>query len=94
MCDALTLASAPLCEQCTANKALAAAVLSARAGRLERAAAQLVRICHHCGGGGSMGLGGVACDSLDCGLFFERQKTRRELSAALALQDAGLDMLK
>lgn len=92
VCDALTLASAPLCGPCSADPALAAAVLTARVGRLERAAAQLARICQHCGGGGGLGLGGIACDSLDCGLYFERQKTRRELAAAVSLQASGLDM--
>ena len=51
VCDALTAASAPLCPQCCAAPELAASVLAARAGRLERAAVQMARICHHCGGG-------------------------------------------
>ena len=29
------------------------------------------------------------CDSLDCGLYFERQKVHRELSSALAMLDSG-----
>ena len=35
------------------------------------------------------GIGGVVCDSLDCGLYFERQKVHRELTSALAMLDTG-----
>ena len=55
----------------------------------------LVRACLHCGGGGGRdpGGGGIACDSLDCGVFFERVKARAEAAAARALCDAGLALL-
>ena len=35
------------------------------------------------------GIAGVACDSLDCGLYFERQKVHRELASALAMLHNG-----
>ena len=55
----------------------------------------LVRACLHCGGGGGRDPsgGGIACDSLDCGVFFERVKARAEAAAARALCDAGLVLL-
>ena len=56
MCDELTLATKPLCERCTAQPQLAAAVLAARWNRLERQYVQLVRLCAHCGGGGGRAL--------------------------------------
>ena len=54
-----------------------------------------MRACLHCGGGGGRdpGGGGIACDSLDCGVFFERVKARAEAAAARALCDAGLALL-
>ena len=98
VCDALTHAAQPLCEACRQNPQLAAAVLAARASRLDRHSTTLVRICLHCGGGGARQApppgGSVACDSLDCAVFFERRKTAHELAAALALADAGLGLLE
>ena len=97
VCDALTHAAQPLCETCRRNPQLAAGVLSARAARLERHHTTLVRLCLHCGGGGARPTpypgSTVACDSLDCALFFERRKTAHELTAALALADVGLHLL-
>ena len=94
MCDGLTHAQRPLCEACRADPQAAGAVLAARAARLEAAHALLVRVCLHCGGGGgggaSFGPGGVACDSLDCGVFFERRKAAGEAAAAEALRDRAL----
>ena len=52
VCDGLTSAAEPLCDKCRAAPQLAAGVLIARTGRLERQHAALVRICLHCGGGG------------------------------------------
>lgn len=98
VCDALTHAAQPLCEDCRCNPQLATAALCARAGRLERHHAAIVRVCLHCGGGGARLTpppgGSVACDSLDCGLYFERRKAAHELAAALAFQEAGLESLE
>ena len=33
------------------------------------------------------------CDSLDCGVYFERRKLWYELAAAMALAQAGLELL-
>ncbi len=97
VCDGLTHAQRPLCEACRAEPQSAAMVLSARAARLAASHALLVQVCQHCGGGGggetcSHGPGGVVCDSLDCGVFFERKKAAGEAAAAAALCDAALDM--
>jgi DNA polymerase zeta len=98
VCDELTHASRPLCERCTREPQLAAGVLSARLNRLERQYVQLLRVCLACGGGGgtlesSCG-GRVACDSLDCGVYFERRKVWWELQTAEALATAGLRELR
>ena len=37
--------------------------------------------------------GGIVCDSLDCGVYFERRKLAAELAAVEALADAGLRQL-
>lgn len=96
VCDDLTHATKPLCERCTGQPQLAAAVLAARWGRLERQHAQVVRLCAHCGGGGGRAAaeGGIVCDSLDCGLYYERRKLAAELAAVAALAEAGLSQLE
>ena len=95
VCDGLTHAAQPLCDQCQLDPQLAAAVLTARSGRLERQYVQLVQICLHCNGGGGRQLqtGGIVCDSLDCGVYYERRKFAHELAAAAALGQAGLALL-
>lgn len=97
VCDALTHAVQPLCESCHRKPQLAAAVLTARSGRLDHHNTTLVRICLHCGGGGGRPQappsGSIACDSLDCAVFFERRKNAHELAAAQALELAGLQLL-
>lgn len=95
VCDGLTHAARALCEACRAQPQAAAAVLASRAARLEAHCAVLARACLHCGGGGGRdaGAGGIVCDSLDCGVFFERAKARGEVGVARALCDAGLALL-
>ena len=34
------------------------------------------------------------CDSLDCGVYYERRKVHGELAAAAALAQAGLHLLE
>lgn len=108
VCDGLTSAARPLCDECIAQPDRAIATLAIRVARLERQHARLVRICAACGGGGAsdaslrmlgaggsargpllVPCGGVACESLDCGVYFERRKTGQELAAAQALLGAG-----
>jgi hypothetical protein len=76
------------------------AVVQARVSRLEIQQAKLIRICSHCGGGG--GHPGVpleiedthiVCQSLECGVYFERIKTRNELKNMHALTSAALELL-
>lgn len=63
--------------------------------------AELVRVCSHCGGGGSV-VGavvevedtGIMCQSLDCGVYFERIKTRNELKNMIKLASAALELLE
>jgi DNA polymerase zeta len=88
VCDALTRVDQPLCATCAQHPQMAMAVLAARTARLERQHQQLVRLCLHCGGGGGFvgGLhGGVVCDSLDCGVYYERKKAFKELRVMSAL---------
>ena len=96
MCDETTPSSKPLCDRCcTVQPQLAAAVLASRWNATERRHAQVVRLCAHCGGGGGRALaqGGIVCDSLDCGFFFERRKLHFELEAAASLAAAGFKQL-
>ena len=95
VCDELTHASKPLCERCLTEPQLAAAVLSSRCNRLGRQYTHLVKVCAACGGGGTVNVeeGGIVCDSLDCGVYFERRKVWRELQAGEALAAAGLKAL-
>lgn len=94
-CDALTHLQQPLCEACLDAPQVAAAVLGARAARLERQHLHLVRLCLHCGGGGggAMAHGGVVCDSVACGVWYERRKVAGELRALAALAAAALEPL-
>ena len=50
------------------------------------------QVCLHCGGGGGrLQIGdSIMCDSLDCGVFFERRKAAGEAAAAEALCQAAL----
>ncbi|KAG7673423.1 hypothetical protein KSW81_006633 [Nannochloris sp. 'desiccata'] len=96
VCDELTHASKPLCERCLTEPQLAAAVLSSRCNRLGRQYTHLVKVCGACGGGGgtlNVEEGGIVCDSLDCGVYFERRKVWREMQAGEALAAAGLSAL-
>lgn len=54
-----------------------------------------MQVCLHCGGGGgrSIGHGGILCNSLDCGVYFERRKVAHELAAASALAESGVSLL-
>ncbi|GIL62894.1 hypothetical protein Vafri_17102, partial [Volvox africanus] len=111
VCDELTRAAQPLCDQCRRDPQASLALLTAQVARLERQHAHMVRICLHCGGGGgrpmtsaaavvrtagatapacelngfNAGYGGMVCDSLDCGVYFERRKLAGELAALGAL---------
>lgn len=96
VCDGLTHAAKPVCERCLLDPQLAVAVMGARSARLQAQYALTVHTCLHCGGGGGalavvqgVPLGGVACRSLDCGLYYERWKLRGEAVTAQALFDAG-----
>lgn len=95
VCDDLTHVNRPICDKCAENRQLVAAVLLARRHRLEKQYMQLVRVCLGCGGGGGNSAftahdGGIVCDSLDCGVYFERRKIWYELKAGKMLLDAGL----
>ena len=57
------------------------------------------QVCLHCGGGGDSrrtrerAPGGIVCDSLDCGVYYERRKVAFEMAAAAAQQDNALPLL-
>lgn len=92
VCDGLISAQRPLCDSCLNRPQFVAAVLSARDSRMERQSTFLLRICLHCGGGGGRDVenGGIVCDSLDCGIYFERRKVVAELAVTRGLAAAGL----
>jgi DNA polymerase zeta len=96
VCDGLTRAQQPLCDACKEQPDVSAAVLAARVTRLERQHQHLVRLCLHCGGGGGSCLarqGGVVCDSVACGVWYERSKVANEWRALAQLAAAGLEGL-
>jgi DNA polymerase zeta len=98
-CDSLTKPNAPLCDRCRHDRPqAAAATLQARVAVLRRRHAALVRLCLHCGGGGgdaaACGPGGVVCDSLDCGVFYERRKALMESTTLALLTGRALEMLE
>lgn len=95
VCDDLTRVAEPLCEKCRSQPQMAAAVLGARTARIERQHAHLVRLCLHCGGGGGRNAehGGIVCDSLECGLYYERRKVAHELSTLSGVAELGLQTL-
>eukprot|EP00887_Chlorella_sp_A99_P007603 scaffold20.g7603.t1 len=84
------------CNACRAEPQLAVAVLAARWSGQEARYCQLAHVCRQCGGGGRVhfaGDGGIACDSLDCGVYFERRKAWHELRAAARLGETALEAL-
>jgi DNA polymerase zeta len=97
-CDDLTRPNAPLCDRCRSSPQAAAATLEARVALLRRRHAALVRLCLHCGGGGGdarvCGPGGVVCDSLDCGVFFERRKALQESTTLALVTRRAMDLLE
>jgi hypothetical protein len=61
----------------------------------------MLQICNHCGGGG--GVEGeamdiedthVVCQSLECGVYFERNKMHHELRNMRHLSDAAMKLLE
>lgn len=59
-----------------------------------------MRICTHCGGGG--GAGGaeadmedtaIVCESLECGVYFERTKTKHEMKNMKVLAEVAFELL-
>ena len=65
---------------------------------LRRRHAALVRLCLHCGGGGGdarvCGPGGIVCDSLDCGVFYERRKALQESTTLALVTKRAMDLLE
>ena len=72
--------------------------MQARVARLQGQQAELVKVCSHCGGGGGGVVeiedSGILCQSLDCGVYFERVKTRNELRNMNALAASALQLLE
>jgi DNA polymerase zeta len=96
VCEALSPAAEALCTRCRAQPQAALAALMARLQRLQQQHVHLVRLCLHCGGGGGLNSehGGVVCDSVDCGVYFERRKVLAESEALVALAEAGMTLLE
>eukprot|EP00892_Ulva_mutabilis_P005116 jgi/Ulvmu1/2977/UM015_0017.1 len=100
VCDSYTPARQPLCTWCQRAPQMTAAVLQARLARLERQQEELARICTHCGGGGSMpGVEvdvedtAIVCQSLECGVYFERMKTKHEMKTMKVLSEVAFELL-
>jgi hypothetical protein len=72
----------------------------ARVVKLQKQQDFLNRICGHCGGSGGNLRGQVdvedthiVCQSLECGVYFERMKSSHELHNMLLLLDSALQLL-
>ena len=68
--------------------------------QLRQQQSYFVQICNHCGGGGGapgqvMDLEDthIVCQSLECGVLFERTKTQHELRNTQHLADAAMRLL-
>jgi hypothetical protein len=74
--------------------------VQARVGRLEKQLQQVVQLCNHCGGCGGQGAlsdmedDPVACQSLECGIYFERTKAKHELKNMRYLSNTAFELLE
>lgn len=96
VCDELTFASSPLCEQCAQEPQLATAVLMSRLSKLQRQFSQLRNVCMHCGGSDGRRVAeydSIVCQSLDCGIYFDRKKLAVETATAEILAAATCNLL-
>ncbi|CAG9460605.1 unnamed protein product [Pedinophyceae sp. YPF-701] len=109
-CDGLTHAARALCDGCRADPQSSALTLGTRAARLDAQLARIVRICLMCGGGtvhasdiedagarrdsSAATSAGISCVSLDCPVYYERNKLAHEAHQASALLDTGLALLE
>ena len=67
-------------------------MLGGRVRSLSATVAQLHAVCTHCGGGD--GSAGIGCVSLDCPVFYERDKRGLELTAAQRILDQATELLE
>ena len=93
VCDGLTAAQKPICDECQLNAQFTSLYLTSRVARLERSNQTIARVCMGCGGARGTGDGGVACTSLDCGVYFEREKVAHELVVSREGQAKAHDLL-
>ncbi|KAK3237761.1 hypothetical protein CYMTET_52186 [Cymbomonas tetramitiformis] len=97
VCDALTTAAQAVCPACLEDPQVAMAVLMGRSRDIQRLHQHLVAICQHCGGGSGLprlaGAARIACDSLDCPVFFQQRKVEHERIGADHLVQRVLAML-
>jgi DNA polymerase zeta len=91
VCGQFTGANGVVCATCSAAPQETAAVLGGRVRSLSATVGQLHAVCTHCGGGD--GGAGISCVSLDCPVFYERDKRGLELSAAQRLLREAADLL-
>ena len=75
--------------------------MQARLGRLRQQQSYMLQICNDCGGGGGINTEPmdvedthVVCQSLECGVYFERNKTQHELRNMRSLADAAMQLLE
>lgn len=74
--------------------------VQARIARLQRQQEDLTRVCIQCGGGGGlpgqevdMEDGHIVCQSLECGVYFERTKTKHEMKNMKVLSEVAFQLL-
>ena len=92
VCGQFTGAHGVVCATCCAAPQEVTAVLGGRVRSLSATVAQLHAVCTHCGGGD--GSAAIGCVSLDCPVFYERDKRGLELSAAQRILDQATELLE
>lgn len=83
VCDEMTATDQTICDKCRCSPQATALALQARSASLERNLKMLNSLCSHCGGADLQGT--IVCSSLDCGLYFLRQKNAQQHSASVIL---------
>ena len=91
VCDEMTATDQSICVKCCQSpQATALALLTIRS-TLERRVLAINSLCSHCGGSDEKG--NIVCSSLDCGVYFLRQKTSQQLHASTMLLLSSSELL-
>merc|ERR1711933_280778 len=76
VCDEMTATDQTICDKCCSFPQATALALQSKTASLERNLIQLNFVSSNCGGGDLKG--DIVCNSLDCGVYFSRQKIKQQ----------------